>query len=327
MPIDRDQLYGGAGAAAQSAAAPTDPYQAQGQRIVVPRGTTPSAPTQLPFVARSVRVANASGVWYTINGARVAPWTVNAVLMLDVPTDKIEVIAAAPPGQAQELVGDDLTLVATSAQLPQDAGALAAQKLYDLQAQLTALRGDVQNVKSSTDLIQTKVDAVKTSSDTTGTKVDAVKTSADAIKASADATKAAVDAQALYNLATFANVLQPLAANSARATETVSAILPLIAAPPAGKRIVIVYLALAGTGRLAPLAVAPRSGVYLSILQATPVKGLVTLAISPEKPTAEVAYQPGLMVVAVNSAVQMQVATEAGGAAADITVYAGYYYT
>jgi hypothetical protein len=104
-------LYGG------EAGPASDPAAAMTARFVVPRGTTPSAPLTVPFVARAVQVDNASGSWYLVNGRRVPPWTVSAVVSLDPPAPQLTVEATAPDGHRAEAVGEDLILVATEAGL------------------------------------------------------------------------------------------------------------------------------------------------------------------------------------------------------------------
>jgi hypothetical protein len=105
-----DGLYGGEAAADPGAAVRT-------ARFVVPRGTTPSAPLSVPFVAAAVQVDNPSGQWYSINGRRVPPWTVSAVVQLDTPSAQLTVVASTPSGHISEAAGEDMVLVATEQRL------------------------------------------------------------------------------------------------------------------------------------------------------------------------------------------------------------------
>lgn len=108
MTITAAGLYG-----PQDPAASPDSTSWQTARFVIPRATTPAAPLSVPFVARSVQVDNASGSWYLVNGRRVPPWTVSAVVALDLPSSQISVAAATPGGQLPEAAGEDLLLVVT----------------------------------------------------------------------------------------------------------------------------------------------------------------------------------------------------------------------
>jgi len=85
--------------------------------FVVPRGTTPAAPFSVPWPASAVQADNASGSWYLINGRRVPPWTVSAIVALDPPSSQITVQAATPAGHLAEAVGEDLVLVVTEEDL------------------------------------------------------------------------------------------------------------------------------------------------------------------------------------------------------------------
>lgn len=107
MTITAQGLYGGA----TDPAALVDSTSWQTARFVVPRASSPAAPLSVAFIARSVQVDNASGSWYLVNGRRVPPWTVSAVIALDVPSAQITVAAATPGGQLAEATGEDLVLV------------------------------------------------------------------------------------------------------------------------------------------------------------------------------------------------------------------------
>jgi hypothetical protein len=110
VALNFDTLYGAEQPAAAGDATRT-------ARFVVPRGTTPAAPVSVPFVAAAVQVDNAAGSWYVVNGRRVPPWTVSAVVALDPPSAQITVQAVTPAGHLAEAVGEDLVLVVTEARL------------------------------------------------------------------------------------------------------------------------------------------------------------------------------------------------------------------
>ena len=115
--ISAAELYGGQ-AAGQ---APAPMVGGQTVRHVVPRGTSPD-PLRGPFVARAVLIDNPSGVWYLVNGRRIPPWTIGAIMRLDIPAEALDVSVDTPPGQLSENAGDDLVLVATDEQLPPHPG-------------------------------------------------------------------------------------------------------------------------------------------------------------------------------------------------------------
>lgn len=117
-PIASSELYGGE---AEATAATAD-RSAQYARFEVPRAAPPDAPLQPPFAARALLVDNLSGVWYAVNGRRIAPWTVAGVVRLDTPSDQLELTVSTPPGQLSEDAGEALVLIATDAELEPSAG-------------------------------------------------------------------------------------------------------------------------------------------------------------------------------------------------------------
>jgi hypothetical protein len=125
--IDRSELYG-SGAATPGSSGPQlssagGGYRdAQSYRIEVPRASTPTAPIGLPFVAYSVWADNAAGVWYRVNGRLIAPWTIGATIPLDVPSSQLTIEAISPAGYAIDHVGEDLVLIASSADPPPSPG-------------------------------------------------------------------------------------------------------------------------------------------------------------------------------------------------------------
>lgn len=113
--IPFDALYGNAGDVP-----PEDQLVREGsaaRRIEVALNTTPPAPFALDFAARTVLVDNASGAWYQVNGRWIPPWTIGAVILLDLPAVNLEVIAGPPAGHFSVLAGEPLLLIAMQAQL------------------------------------------------------------------------------------------------------------------------------------------------------------------------------------------------------------------
>ena len=112
MAISYDGLYAGqpSGDAVRTA------------RFVVPRATTPAGPLTVPWAARAVQVDNPSGSWYTVNGRWLRPWTISAVVALDVPSTQVTIAAVTPAGQLAEDVGEDLLVIVTEEQLAPAAG-------------------------------------------------------------------------------------------------------------------------------------------------------------------------------------------------------------
>lgn len=99
MGVDRAQLYG---------TAPGASY-----RYRIPRGEPPEALAPLPFTARSLFLENPSGVWYSVAGFTVAPWTWAQITRLDVPTTTIQVaLVTQPELLISEDYGEDLTVIA-----------------------------------------------------------------------------------------------------------------------------------------------------------------------------------------------------------------------
>lgn len=113
--IDFGALYGPA-----ADAVPDEQLVKEGsaaRRVEVELNTAPVAPIALDFVARSVLVDNASGAWYQVNGRWIPPWTIGAVILLDLPATNLEIAAAPPSGHFTVLAGDPLVVIALEAQL------------------------------------------------------------------------------------------------------------------------------------------------------------------------------------------------------------------
>ena len=117
--ISAAELYGAA--AGPGELTPTAPMGGQLVRHIVPRGTNPD-PLRAPFLSRAVLVDNPSGVWYLVNGRRIPPWTIGAVMRLDLPAEALDVTVDTPPGQLSENAGADLVLVATDEAHPPHPG-------------------------------------------------------------------------------------------------------------------------------------------------------------------------------------------------------------
>lgn len=96
------------------------------RRLVVPLNTTPPAPFALDFAARTVLVDNPSGAWYRVNERWLPPWTIGAVLLLDVPDTNLEVTAGPPAGHFTVLAGEPLLLIALEAPLAPHPGLAVA---------------------------------------------------------------------------------------------------------------------------------------------------------------------------------------------------------
>ena len=125
MSISRDALYG--------ADQPSSPGEAaRTARFVIPRGTSPAAPLDVRFIARAVKIDNASGAWYRVASRYVPPWTIGAVVALDPPSAQISVTAITPPGQLAEAVGEDMVVVATEEPLASLPGTVIGSVLPNL---------------------------------------------------------------------------------------------------------------------------------------------------------------------------------------------------
>lgn len=147
--ISFEKLYG-------SPEGAPDPAEAtRTVRQVIPRGTTPSAPLSVPFVARAVQADNASGSWYLINGRRIPPWTVSAVVALDPPSAQITVQAATPAGHKAEAVGADLVLVITEQGLAPFAGIYVPPAVAFDYAQARVIRRAVEGGVAGTLFVNT----------------------------------------------------------------------------------------------------------------------------------------------------------------------------
>jgi hypothetical protein len=117
--IPYGELYGEPGAV-------TTDETAQLATWHIPRSSPPPAPLAPPFVARGLMIDNATGRWFRVAGRWVAPWTVGARVPVEPPSSQLEVEAITPAGQLSEAVGEELVIVASSANLEPHPGIYTA---------------------------------------------------------------------------------------------------------------------------------------------------------------------------------------------------------